>query len=227
MEQGRAPGQVDRLAKLRFLEVPGYRSLPGPDTARERASRKDAVAAAVEGDMLILVADASRGDLSDDLSFAREWAEYYVERPTLHRPPALVVVTGFDQPRPVPPGRRRRQRQSPRRGPGPPPGPREGDRGPDRRASRRGQARHRRRARGARPGVDRRSGPALPRPAAAGGRADRPAAAPPPPVDPFQGATGRRDDRQTGQMALAERPRAYRPGPGRGRGGLIGDPLRA
>ena len=103
LEQGRGPGQVDRLARVRFVEVPGYRTLPGPDTARERSSRKDAVAAAVEADMLILVADASRGDLSDDLYFAREWAEYYVERPTLHRPPALVVVTGFDQPRPVSP----------------------------------------------------------------------------------------------------------------------------
>ncbi|MEW4567729.1 GTPase [Tautonia sp. JC769] len=97
IEAGREPGLADRLASVSFLEIPGFRAMPGPDTARERTSRKDAVAAAEGGDFLILVADASRGDLSDDLNFCREWIESYQERPHLDRPPALVVVTGFNR----------------------------------------------------------------------------------------------------------------------------------
>ncbi|WP_233578323.1 GTPase [Tautonia sociabilis] len=97
LEAGREPGLADRLGTATFLEIPGYRAQAGPDTSRERASRKDAVAAAGEVDLLVLVADASRGDLSDDLNFAREWIESYSGRPHLDRPPAFVVVTGFDR----------------------------------------------------------------------------------------------------------------------------------
>lgn len=97
IQAGREPATADRLASATFLEIPGYRALPGPDTARERSSRKDAVAAADKADLLVLVADASRGDLSDDLNFCREWIESYIERPHLERPPALVVVTGFNR----------------------------------------------------------------------------------------------------------------------------------
>ena len=96
LQSGREPGLADQLKTLSFLEVPGYRTLPGPDTSRERASRKDAVEATEESDFLILVADASRGDLSDDLNFAREWVASFAERPHQEKPPALVVVTGFE-----------------------------------------------------------------------------------------------------------------------------------
>jgi hypothetical protein len=95
LQAGREPSLADRLALISFLEVPGFRAQPGPDTSRERSSRKDAVAAAGEADLLVLVADASRGDLSDDLNFAREWIDAYKERPHQDLPPALVVVTGF------------------------------------------------------------------------------------------------------------------------------------
>ncbi len=97
IQAGREPGLADRLETVKFLEIPGYRAMPGPDTARERTSRKDAVAAAEGGDFLLLVADASRGDLSDDLNYCREWVDWYQERSHLNRPPALVVVTGFNR----------------------------------------------------------------------------------------------------------------------------------
>lgn len=97
LEAGREPALADRLTPLTFVEVPGYKAIPGTDTARERASRKDAVAAAVEADLLVLIADAGRGDLSDDVHFAREWFDWFKERPALERPPTLVLVTGFDR----------------------------------------------------------------------------------------------------------------------------------
>ena len=96
LEAGREPGLADHLAPLTFVEIPGYKALPGPDTARERSSRKDAVAAAAEADLLVLIIDASRGDLSDDLDFAREWSDHFAAQPDRDRPPAVVVVTGLD-----------------------------------------------------------------------------------------------------------------------------------
>ncbi|QDV33302.1 GTPase [Tautonia plasticadhaerens] len=99
LQAGREPALANRLTSVRFLEIPGFRAQPGPDTSRERASRKDAVAAAGEADLLILLADASRGDLSDDLNFAREWIDAHRDRPHQDMPPSLVVVTGFGAPR--------------------------------------------------------------------------------------------------------------------------------
>jgi hypothetical protein len=95
LQAGREPALADRLSLISFLEIPGFRAQAGPDTSRERTSRKDAVLASGEADMLVLVADASRGDLSDDLNFAREWIDAYKERPHQDLPPSLVVVTGF------------------------------------------------------------------------------------------------------------------------------------
>lgn len=87
---------ADRLRELQFLEVPGYKVKAGLDTARERATRRDAVEAAVEGDLLVLVLDATRDDLSEDIQFAQEWEAWFRSNLGREIPPALAVISGGD-----------------------------------------------------------------------------------------------------------------------------------
>jgi hypothetical protein len=85
---------ADRLGDLQWLEVPGYKVQPGPETARERATRREAVEEAVEADLLVLVLDAGRDELAEDIRFAQDWEAWFRGHPGLEVPPALAVLVG-------------------------------------------------------------------------------------------------------------------------------------
>ncbi len=101
---GLDPGVLDKLKSAKLIEIPAYTADPGGENARNRATRREAVAASVEADLLVLVVDARRVPPmgatllnSSDVAFAQAWDGYFVEHPGLEAPPALVVVTGVDQ----------------------------------------------------------------------------------------------------------------------------------
>src|SRR5262249_28327498 len=71
---------------------------PGGESARDRATRQEAVEQAVEADLLVLVADARRDSTQADAAFARDWDRWFIEHPAVELPPALAVLTGLDDP---------------------------------------------------------------------------------------------------------------------------------
>ena len=87
----------DRLRSAQLVEAPGYTSHPGGENARDRSTRRAAVEAAVDADLLLLVVDANRDDSTADARFAQAWDRWHVEHPALETPPAMVVVTGCDR----------------------------------------------------------------------------------------------------------------------------------
>jgi hypothetical protein len=89
---------IEKVKTARLIEVPAYTANPAGETARDRATRRQAVEAAVEADLLILVVDVLRDTRTADLAFAQAWDRWYVEHPTLEVPPAMLVLTGADRP---------------------------------------------------------------------------------------------------------------------------------
>jgi hypothetical protein len=89
---------IEKVKTARLVEVPAYTANPAGETARDRATRRQAVEEAVEADLLILVVDALRDTRAADLAFAQAWDRWYVEHPALEVPPAMVVLTGADRP---------------------------------------------------------------------------------------------------------------------------------
>jgi predicted GTPase len=89
---------LDRLTKARLVEVPGYTVGASGETARDRATRREAVEAAVEADLLLLVIDGRRASAVADAAFARDWDRWYLEHPRLEVPPAMAVVSAIDSP---------------------------------------------------------------------------------------------------------------------------------
>lgn len=89
---------AEHLKSAEWFEVPGYTADPGGESARDRATRRDAVERAVDADMLVLVIDARRDTSAADAGFAKAWDAWYVEHPTVDLTPALAVLTGMDAP---------------------------------------------------------------------------------------------------------------------------------
>jgi predicted GTPase len=89
---------LERLRAAQWFEIPGYTHSPGGESARDRATRREAVAQAVEADLLVLVVDARRDTISADLAFAQAWDRWYVEHPNAELPPAVAVLTALDDP---------------------------------------------------------------------------------------------------------------------------------
>jgi uncharacterized protein len=89
---------LERLGAAEWFEVPGYTTDPGPESARDRSTRREAVEEAVEADLLILLCDARRESTFKDAAFARAWDDWFVQHPTLDLPPALAVVSAIDAP---------------------------------------------------------------------------------------------------------------------------------
>jgi hypothetical protein len=88
----------ERLKTAQWVEVDGYTQTPGGESARDRATRREAVEEAVAADMLVLVSDARRDTTAADVAFAQAWDRWYVEHPAVEIPPALAVLTGVDDP---------------------------------------------------------------------------------------------------------------------------------
>jgi hypothetical protein len=91
---------VDRLKNVKYVEVPGYttRSTPEHDSRTDRNTRKDAVEASVDCDLLILVIDGQKGLRPADVAFAQDWDKFFLQHPNREAPPVLVVATGVDRP---------------------------------------------------------------------------------------------------------------------------------
>ncbi len=93
-DAGIEPARAASLRALATVEVPPYKARPGPETARGRSSRRDAIEAAVEADLLVLLIDAGRDSHEADQRFALAWHDWFTQNPALELPPALIVVTG-------------------------------------------------------------------------------------------------------------------------------------
>ena len=89
---------IGRLASAKLVEIPGYSAGASGETARDRATRREAVETAVEADLLLLVIDGRRASAAADVAFARDWDRWYLEHPRLEAPPAMAVVTAVDDP---------------------------------------------------------------------------------------------------------------------------------
>ena len=89
---------LERLKTAEWVEAPGYTGSSGSESARDRATRQEAVKAAVEADMLLLVIDARRETAQADAAFAQAWDLWFVAHPAVELPPALAVLTGIDSP---------------------------------------------------------------------------------------------------------------------------------
>jgi hypothetical protein len=89
---------VDKLKTATWVEVLGFTSGQAAETARERSTRRAAVAEALEADLLILVVAGTRDDVRADVAFARDWDHHFVDHPEQEIPPAVAVVAGADLP---------------------------------------------------------------------------------------------------------------------------------
>ena len=88
---------ADRLRESTWVEIPGYTVSSQGESARDRATRRDAVEAAAEADMLLLVIDANQADRPSTAAFVSEWEQWYADHKTSVLPPAIAVVTNADR----------------------------------------------------------------------------------------------------------------------------------
>lgn len=89
---------LENLKSANWVEIPGYTQSTEGESSRDRSSRRDAVAAAVEADLLLLAIDARHDTTRADAAFAQAWDRWFVEHPEIELPPALIVLTGMDDP---------------------------------------------------------------------------------------------------------------------------------
>ena len=92
------PAIPDRLRTAKFIEIESYHATPGKETARDRATRRHAIADSTVADLLILVIDARAKTHETDAAFLRDWSKWYADHPGLEAPPALAVFTHVDAP---------------------------------------------------------------------------------------------------------------------------------
>ena len=95
---GLEPTVRERLGAARWLDGPAFPASSGAQTRRDRAAREAALAAAVEGDLLILAVDGRRADHGVEATFAQAWDRWFRDNPHRDVPPTLVVLTGVDRP---------------------------------------------------------------------------------------------------------------------------------
>ncbi|WP_435019588.1 GTPase [Tundrisphaera sp. TA3] len=95
---GGDPTTAKRIKTAKFVEVESYHATAGKETARDRSTRRHAVADAVAADLLILVIDARANTHETDANFIRDWDKWYTDHPGLEPPPAIAVLTHVDDP---------------------------------------------------------------------------------------------------------------------------------
>ncbi len=93
---GLAPEVLARLMGADWTEVPGYTAKRDQESARDRATRRDAVAGATDVDMVLLLIDDRHGTLAADAAFAADWDRWFIEHPRFERPPLIVAVATAD-----------------------------------------------------------------------------------------------------------------------------------
>ncbi len=89
----------ERLLGASWVEVPGYTAKPDRESARDRSTRRHAVAEATEADLLVLWIDDRSGTLAADAAFATDWDRWFIEHPASERPPAVAVIVTADRTR--------------------------------------------------------------------------------------------------------------------------------
>jgi len=90
---------LERLREARIVEVHSYTASGGDkESARDRSTRKQAIEAAADADLLILAVDARFEPSVADVAFLEGWGKWYVDHPGLQVPPALAVLTHVDAP---------------------------------------------------------------------------------------------------------------------------------
>jgi len=95
---GIEPTARDRLSQARWVNGPAFPASSSAQSRRDRSAREAAIAAAVEGDLLILVVDGLRADHGAEAAFAQAWDRWFRDHPHRDVPPTLVVLTGVDRP---------------------------------------------------------------------------------------------------------------------------------
>ncbi len=90
-------GLADHLKNAQLVETDSF-TIHEKEVARDRYTRKDAVADSVECDLLLLVVDGRRSEFSPESRFAEAWLNWFDRNAGLEIPPALVVMTGIDRP---------------------------------------------------------------------------------------------------------------------------------
>jgi hypothetical protein len=86
-----------RLSEAHWLDSPAFPASSNAQRRRDRAARESALAAAVEGDILILVVDGLRADHAGEVTFAQAWDRWFRDHPNRDVPPTVVVLTGVDR----------------------------------------------------------------------------------------------------------------------------------
>jgi predicted GTPase len=93
------PAGLARLKTAKIVEIDYYTTIePGKESARNRSTRRNAVAEAVEADLLILVVNLVSESREADLAFLKDWSKWYTDHPGLQVPPAIVIATQIDSP---------------------------------------------------------------------------------------------------------------------------------
>ena len=87
---------ADLLAAATWMEVDGYTIRPGTEAARDRATRRKALNKAVQADLVLLLIDAQRDDLTPDVKFLESWSEFFAKNSTSEIPPLVVVLSHID-----------------------------------------------------------------------------------------------------------------------------------
>lgn len=87
---------ADFLSTAEWVEIPGYMVRPGEETSRDLASRKTALKAALEADLVLLTIDGRREDLSPEVKLVAAWDEFFAKNPTREAPPLVAVLTRAD-----------------------------------------------------------------------------------------------------------------------------------
>ena len=88
---------LERLKTARIVEVDYYTPAEvGKESARNRSTRRHAVADAVDCDLMILVLDATASSHEADIAFLRDWVQWYSDHPGLQVPPILAALTHVD-----------------------------------------------------------------------------------------------------------------------------------
>lgn len=99
--QGMDPSLVLPLGEVELVEAPSYpvgEFLPSAKSRWSRPRGRDCLEAAVGGDLLVLVHRIGMPSQAADLEFSRAWDEWFFQHPGRERPPAMLVLTGVDEP---------------------------------------------------------------------------------------------------------------------------------
>ncbi len=90
---------LNKLLLANWVEATGYTTKPDTETARDRSTRRHAVAEATEVDLLLLFIDDRHGTLTADAAFATAWDRWFIEHPSRERPPIVVAMFATDRSR--------------------------------------------------------------------------------------------------------------------------------